>query len=322
MSTKLTFDTNSFINIFDATSLTATSLPELKILMQYGLSGKAEISITTRVEDDLMRDRDFARLLHMLQLLSVLPVIGAEFRLDHSKLDSKDYLTKADGLSLEVQRVLFPGLSTSDRRYINKRNDVDHLVSHFRAGRDIFVTDDSHITRHSDELTRTFGIVAKSPRDSVTHIDAMFQRARVPSPTTGLVRGTYHSKPNRGSASFNYSNNNGMFSIGEGFFLFETKWTKASDTCIYVVNSGDRMNGIAVAKQVSSIAEIKDASAVDYSSSHRCPVLGQIVVWRNIAGLYAATHITAIHDDTRGAIDDEVAFDYIIMDKGGLDFSA
>ena len=173
MAIKLTFDTNSFINIFDVTSLTATSLDELKTLMQYGLSGKAEISVTTRVEDDLMRDKNFTRLLNMLQRLSVLPVVGAEFRLDHSKLDSKDFLTKADRLSLEVQRVLFPGLTTSDKRYINKRNDVDHLVSHFRAERDIFVTDDWHITRHSGELGRSFGIIAKSPRESVLHIDTM-----------------------------------------------------------------------------------------------------------------------------------------------------
>lgn len=54
---KLTLDTNSVVNALDATSPTATSVDDLTALIRYGLSGKVEIAITTRVEDDLLRDK-------------------------------------------------------------------------------------------------------------------------------------------------------------------------------------------------------------------------------------------------------------------------
>ena len=168
---KLTFDTNGLVNAFDVTSPSATSVDELKTLIQYGLSGKVEIAITTRVEDDLLRDKDPKRLATMLSLLPMMPVIGSDFRLDMSKLSGNDLLTGPDSISGEVQRILFPGLTEADRRFTNKRNDIDHVVGHYRGARDIFVTDDLGILRRADELGRSLGIVVKNPGGCLRYVD-------------------------------------------------------------------------------------------------------------------------------------------------------
>jgi len=71
---------------------------------------------------------------------------------------------------------------------------------------------------------------------------------------------------------------------------------------------------------VEVISNIRDAAAYDYSSRCRTPQTGQIVLWRNISGLYAATKILDIKDDTRGAPADKLTFEYVILDDGGTDF--
>ena len=46
----------------------------------------------------------------------------------------------------------------------------------------------------------------------------------------------YVSPATRGRITFDYSNNNGRYSIGCGKLLFETAWSKASDRTIYLLN--------------------------------------------------------------------------------------
>jgi hypothetical protein len=318
---KLTFDTNGLINALDPTSSSATSVAELKTLIQYGLSGKVEIAITTRVEDDLLRDKDSDRLANMLSLLSIMPVIGSDFRPDTSKLSDAALLAGPDSISSEIQRILFPGLTETDSRFNNKRNDIDHIVGHYRGRRDIFVTDDRGIWRRADELESTFGIIVKKPGDCLRYVDEAVSRS---APRTVPANGTdqsYQSRSLKGRVCFDYSNNNGRYIIGDGYFAFETKWSKSSDTSIVVYSREPSIENIAIAKRVSAIGDIHDASMLDYSSEHRRPQVGQIVVWRNVNGLYAATQVIDVRDDTRGAADDEVTFDYVILDKGGYDFS-
>lgn len=115
--------------------------------------------------------------------------------------------------------------------------------------------------------------------------------------------------------TFDYSNNNGRFVIGEGHFLFETEWGKASDRAIRVYNDPASIDGLALAK-VDQMSEIVDATTLDFSSRHRLPHIGQVVVWRNQNGIYAATKVVGIKDDTRGADHDEVTFEFRILTEG------
>ncbi|MEJ6789529.1 hypothetical protein BrevBR_08235 [Brevundimonas sp. BR2-1] len=54
---KITLDTNSILNVADDDHTTATSVGSLQTLINYGLSGKAEIAATTRAEADIARRR-------------------------------------------------------------------------------------------------------------------------------------------------------------------------------------------------------------------------------------------------------------------------
>jgi len=125
-----------------------------------------------------------------------------------------------------------------------------------------------------------------------------------------------------GEATFDYSAFNGRFIIGSGARQFETMWSKSSDTSIILYNDPPSINGIAVARGATRIADVADASVYDFTSRTRRPQLGEIAVLRNVQGFYAAIHILSIKDDTRGATRDEVRIRFAIQPNNSPSFSA
>ncbi len=124
-----------------------------------------------------------------------------------------------------------------------------------------------------------------------------------------------------GKVAFDYSSRNGCYIIGEGAAKFETMWTKASNTSIHVYNDGPSINGIALAQNCTSIAQVTNAKSLDYTSRARTPSVGQIIVYRNKHGFYAAIHVLSIKDDSCGDDRDEICFRYAIQRNGSDDFS-
>ena len=120
---------------------------------------------------------------------------------------------------------------------------------------------------------------------------------------------------------FDYSNHNGRYVIGSGVSEFKTKWSKASNTSIHVYNDPPLINGVALARECTSISQVLDAKSLDFTSRVRNPSLRQIVVLRNIQGFYAAIHILGIKDDTRGDDSDELRFRYAIQTNGSDSFA-
>lgn len=319
---KITLDTNCIINLLDRSSTTATSSQELAGLIRLAMSGAAEVAITTRVEADLLKDKNLDRQADMLRQLQLFPVVGTVARWDVSTWDGADVWVdeRTTRLTDDLTKLVFPGLSADDKRYSNKVNDIDHLVGHLINRRDIFVTDDRDILRKADALRASPGIVVLTPSDCLAYIERMEEgkRRRALAPTGPDPK--YQSRALRGRVAFDYSNNNKRFTIGEGHFLFETRWSKASNSAIHAYNDPPSIAAIALAKGAVAIADIHNATAFDYSSRTRTPRTGEIVIWRNTNGLYAATKIISIKDDTRGASADELTFEYVILD-GGADFS-
>lgn len=174
--TTITLDTNCIINLFDGTSRTSTSVSELADLFRHALSGKIEIAVTTRVEADLLQDRNIERQAGMLRHLAMLPVNGTVGRWDTSKWDGGDIYVGDDEIAEinKIQKILFPDLSPDDKRYVNKINDVDHLFGHHFSHRDIFVTDDRDIRRKGDQLQAEFGLVVMIPSECITHINRIY----------------------------------------------------------------------------------------------------------------------------------------------------
>ncbi|WP_144430617.1 hypothetical protein [Jannaschia donghaensis] len=313
---RITFDTNCLINHFDTQSKTATSSEEIAQLLRYATSGKVSVVISTRAEADLDQDKDRIRRDRIKRNLAMFDVIGSVLRWDESKWDGGDVW--ADGepgaLADEIQKILFPSLKREEKRFGNKIRDVDHLVAHARDKRDIFVTDDGHLNRRADELAK-FGIVVMRPGACLSYVDSIEARS-VPRTLLSDALSEYHCFTLSGAISFDYSNNNGRYALGEGHFLFETQWSKAGKMSIHAYKDPSSIDGLALAKDVDDISQIVDASSYDYSSRTRTPRLGQVVVWRNANGIYAATKIIEIDDDGRGDASDRLDFEFKIAIEG------
>lgn len=320
---KVTIDTNCVINLFDRSSPSGTSIEELQTLFRYALSGRIELAVTTRLESDLLQDKDESRRAEMLRKLEMLPIVGTVARWDVSRWDSDDFWSddRSERLANEIQGILSPGLTPADKRFSNKVNDIDHLVGHAWNRRDIFVTDDSGILRRVEELARAVGIVVKRPAECVAYVDAIVARAAPRALPTDGINSDYHSGDLQGTVSFNYSNNDHRYALGNGHWFFETRWSKASNTAIHALNDPPSISAIALATGAAAIPEITDATAFDFSSRDRTAEVGKIVIWRNTNGVYAATRIIDVTDDSRGDAADALTFEYVILAGGGTDFS-
>lgn len=132
----------------------------------------------------------------------------------------------------------------------------------------------------------------------------------------------YVSPSTNGIVTFDYSNNNGAYTIGQGELMFETKWSKASNTSIHLYNDLSSILAIAVVKDTTEINGITDARMYDNSSRTRTVRINQIAVLQNKNGFYAAVKVLSIKDDTRGDSNDELTFEYRIQTNGSPNFSA
>ncbi|WP_149570716.1 toll/interleukin-1 receptor domain-containing protein [Serratia bockelmannii] len=132
----------------------------------------------------------------------------------------------------------------------------------------------------------------------------------------------YVSPATKGRVTFDYSNNNGRYYIGQKELAFELDFSKSSDHDIQLLNDPSSINTIAIVKDKNEFIEIDDARIYDGSSRVRRPKINQIAILQNNNGFYAAIKILSIQDDTRGVEYDEVTFDYVIQTNGSPDFTS
>lgn len=125
----------------------------------------------------------------------------------------------------------------------------------------------------------------------------------------------YACEAEQGSFTFDYSNNDGKFTIGKDEYLFTTEWSKSSDRSIHAYSDSSNIDSIARIKAPCTLSKEKLTGEYDFSSRCRTPNIGDIIIWKNIFGNYAATQIIAISDDTRGANHDELTCEYVIYTK-------
>lgn len=117
-----------------------------------------------------------------------------------------------------------------------------------------------------------------------------------------------------GCDSFDYSNHNGAFSIGDSAYSFETRWTKGSDAAIYAYNDAGNIDAIALVRAPVDMDTVAIQNLdLDFSSRCRLPQIGDAIVWKNKNGKYAITKIVNIQDNTRGHAKDELCIEYLIF---------
>jgi hypothetical protein len=159
-----------------------------------------------------------------------------------------------------------------------------------------------------------------SPAECAAYLDSLATRGAQPLLASDSASERYRSAAHEGTVTFNYSNNNGVFQVGIGIFAFETKWSKASNTAIHAYSDAPSIDALALVRSPASLSHVSGVSRLDFSSRFRSPSIGDVVVWRNVNGLYAATRVLSIKDDSRGDDRDELAFEYRILPDGKDDF--
>jgi len=131
----------------------------------------------------------------------------------------------------------------------------------------------------------------------------------------------YVSPATRGKVTFDYSNNNGCYFIGQSQLLFEIDFSKAGSNSIHLYNDPKSIRSISIAKGQKEITDIKDARNYDTSSRVRTIGINKIALLQNSEGFYAAIKVLSINDDARGSESDEVVFEYLIQTNGSPDFT-
>jgi TIR domain len=142
------------------------------------------------------------------------------------------------------------------------------------------------------------------------------------NPRLSFTLERYVSPALMGTVTFDYTNNNGRFTLGAGDMLFETAWATAGHESIHAYTDPPSIRTVALAVEVTQFADIIDASIYDTSSRVRTPHLGEIVIWQNTTRYYLATKIETIQSRSHGAITDEVTFTYLIAPHKSTNFSA
>lgn len=132
---------------------------------------------------------------------------------------------------------------------------------------------------------------------------------------------TYADSRLEGREAFNYSANNHKFDIGKDDLSFTLEFSKASDTSIHMYSDPANIDAITLVHECGRIADIKDASALDYSTRSVMPKEGDVVCLRNKRGHYAAIEIHDIKDASRKDPYDEVTFSYVINPDRKTNFS-
>lgn len=127
---------------------------------------------------------------------------------------------------------------------------------------------------------------------------------------------SYKKTEMEGIVEFDYSDNDGLYTIGSDDFEFTTMWSKSSDKNIHAYKDPDNIKKIALVKN-RDIKDLEgnliDISKLNFSSRSRTPNIGDIVVWININNNIAFTKILAIKDDERDADNDYLKFEYYIF---------
>lgn len=324
MPFKVTLDTNCIINLLDDTSSTRTSYDDLVYILSLVDNGTLLAFITTRFQADQSNDIDYERVTKIVNRLSEIKIetIGTGFRLDMSTLDGNDFLGDESIFALhnELTAILSPnGLNPQAHTFSNRINDIAHLIGHYQNDNDVFITDDGGILRKTETIRKTTGICVMSPSALAKYLRNHIQQSL--SAGSVLEDNEYISKPATGTVSFDYSNHNGMFTIGQGILAFDIKFSKANERSIHAYSDGHNIDSIARVADVDSINKIIDVSGFDYSSRSRTIGLNDILLLRNRMGAYSAVKVLRLVDDTRGGLKDLVEFDYMIAPIGNTGFN-
>ena len=172
-----------------------------------------------------------------------------------------------------------------------------------------FSDDETYLEKLSDLSARIYNEdIAKKPPLGISPFDK--RMSSFVDMKNALVAALYHDPAMKGNVSFNFSNNSKMFTIGSGEYEFKTRWSECGSDSIYAYRDSVKQIGYTSRQTVfPSVEQLKD---FDYTSRTRKVYVGEVVIWVNGHGNFAATKVTNIQVKSRGADEDLLEFEYII----------
>jgi len=172
-----------------------------------------------------------------------------------------------------------------------------------------FSEDGNYVEKLSELTSRIFDEdVAKKPSLGISPFSQ--ERATKIDILNTIAICEYHNPDMKGATSFDYSNNSGCFQIGSGQYEFITKWSECGMNTIYAYK--DDVELIGYLSGVGEIPELDFIEQFDFTSRSRKVCIGEVIIWKNRQGHFAATKIIDIKTKSRGADKDQLSFKYKI----------
>lgn len=136
-----------------------------------------------------------------------------------------------------------------------------------------------------------------------------------------IQKSKYISPFSDGFVEFHYENNNGIFTLGEGSKIFDTRFSNAGNGFIHIYKVPDSNEGIALATHAKEIKEIGDAALLNYTSDSYTLRDGEIFTIANKKGFFAAIKIEKILSRISGDKNSIISFSYKIKEDKNSIFS-
>lgn len=172
-----------------------------------------------------------------------------------------------------------------------------------------FSDDNNYMNRFSELIARIYNEdLAKKP----TRGENPFSKSTADfvDIKNTLEKTKYYDPHMNGTVTFNFLNNNSRFTIGLGEYEFLTAWSECGINSMYAYN--DSVKQIGYISRFSEFPTTDDLKDFDYTSRSRVVSIGEVVVWVNRFGNFAATKILDIKLKRFGAKEDELSFEYKI----------
>lgn len=169
-----------------------------------------------------------------------------------------------------------------------------------------FSDDSNYVAKYWELLERIYGEDSKKkpPLGPNPFSEELSKRIAV---KTKIEKVLYHSPGLNGTVIFRFDNNNGVYTIGNGEYAFDTRWSGCGNNSIYA------MGLVGFKPEVEDFPPgLHTIMSYDFSSKTRMVKTGQIVIFENLKRHFVAIKLGPVKSSSHGNPYDEMTFEYHI----------